>query len=141
MWLVAAVLIELAVALGAYTECYSAELGLNNDWEISLTFDSLPKGWVAATRAMPGYYRAQIAFDTTSLRESLDMVEPGERDAVLRQVVLHELWHVMVWEIGELAGKANPLYAHRLEEQLLTRIERLPFWQTLCQEEFAPWRP
>ncbi len=135
MWLVAAVVIELAAVLSAYTQCYSAELGLDKEWKIDLTFEPLPEGWVGATYAMPGYYRARIAFDTTAMRQALDSLPDGtDVDAAIRRVVLHELWHVMLWEISELAAKANP-YAHRLEEQLATRIERLPLWQDLCREE------
>lgn len=132
MWLLAAMLIELASALGAYTQCYAEELGLTDTWKIEVAFDSLPQDWIAATSALPGYYIAYITYDTTALREVFDGFEEStDIDAVIRRVVLHELWHVMTWELGELAVAANP-YGRRIEEQLATRIERLPLWQDIC---------
>lgn len=129
MWV--AMLLQLSSVLGALTQCYSEELGLDPVWEIEVKFDSLPNGWIAATSAMPAYYRATIYYDTTAMQEALDEFEGGT-DAAIRRVVLHELWHVMMWEFTELAELTNA-YASRLEEQFVTRIERLPFWQDLCK--------
>ena len=135
MWLATAVVIKLASVLAGYTQCYSEELGLDKDWKIELAFDSLPHGHIAATGALPSYYRAEITYDTTAIRGALDSFAPDtDVDAVLRRIVIHELWHVMMWEISELATETNR-YALRIEEQLVTRISRLPFWQDLCRSE------
>ena len=131
MRLVAAVLIELSASVSQYTQCYIEELGLDKNWQIDIVFEDLPDGWVAATGARPSYYRASVTYDTTSIRGALDRLGADD-DAVLRRLVVHELWHIITWELAEMATHANP-YATRIEEQLATRIERMPFWQRLCR--------
>ena len=126
-----------------YTLCYAEQMQMLHPenpygWILSVEFKNLEgpqewlevpveeEDWVGESDANVMYWTATITYDPTSLSTKPDWY--------LRQTAVHELWHVIMWELAELAEKYNEAWAYQLEEQLNTRIERWPFWLDMC-----PW--
>ena len=107
-----------------YTTCYSDVLGLD-EWVIEIEFIKIEEEDVVAhTEVWADYLVATIVYDPDKLKI--------ESDSSLRQIVVHELGHVWTWELGLLAEEANESWALRLQEQMLTRMERWSTWQKVC---------
>ena len=110
-----------------YTRCYADEMQMGH-WIIATDFAGIDsadtEGWVGESDANVLYYTATIKYDTLNLADKPDWY--------LRQTAVHELWHVVLWELAELAEGYHEEWAYQIEEQLNTRIERWPLWQRLC---------
>lgn len=105
--------------LAQLTYCYSATLRISPPWEININFDTtrIENGWVAATQASVDYHSAIISFDTLLIQR----LAPPQ----VRRVVVHELWHVVLWELGLLAEETDHVYATRVQEQLVEHASRV----------------
>ena len=114
--------LSLADTLTDYTTCYAEQMGLGK-WEISVAFAPLDDT-EAATWADPNYYLAEITYDTAAFER--------RTDRYVRWIVAHELAHIELWELGELAAKHNPEWGLRLEEQAASRIARWAALRGVC---------
>jgi len=56
-----------------------------------------------------------------------------EPDHRVRWIVVHELAHIWLWPLGELAEEYHEEWGVRLQEQAATRIANLAVWQTVCR--------
>ena len=114
--------------LERYTSCYATEMQLLPTWAISVDFHAIEidgRVFSGGTVVQPNYYQARISFDTTQ-------IDFGN-DAGLRTLVVHELMHVWLWELTELATSTHQPLAQRWNEQATTLISRWPVWQELCK--------
>ena len=112
----------LADTVLVYKQCYQYHMGLQR-WEITLNLGDFE--YEGATEADPSYLTAEIDIDTTELRY--------HRDLYIRRLVVHELVHVLLWELTEPLWEADTVKAERNEERLATEIERWEVWPFLCQ--------
>jgi len=114
---------SLADTLTAYTRCYAEAMNLQN-WEIEISFERVDEdGSEAGTFADPQYFMAEISYDTTAFER--------RDDEYLRWVVVHELFHVWIWQLAEIAqnpelsgGTEQTTYALLLEERLGSQFAR-----------------
>lgn len=113
---------ELMLLLRVLTACYAGEMNVPHAVEVK--FRNLHDDWLAVTEVDADYLRATIVYDL-SLMSTI-------ADSTVRKTVVHELMHVMTWELVELAEALAEDLAWRLDEQLATRIERMDIWQDLC---------
>jgi hypothetical protein len=107
--------------------CYASLMDISPRWEVSVEVLSAPEDDAyAGVVAEPDYHRATIYLDPRFFKK------PPE---VQRRDIVHELFHILEWELGELAEQTNERWALRLQERLATHVERWPFWLDYCQEE------
>lgn len=114
----------------AYLQCYARVMGFSDPWTFAITFhDTLPTNpdsvwWAAATEVDLDYYHVEMEFWLPFIAQR------GDVDR--RRLVVHELAHVWIWELGELAEVADYQRAQRPQEQLATRIEHWLPWLATC---------
>ncbi len=109
-------------ATQARVDCYAELLDVTPRWEIKAVLEPSDKNyaWVIAE---PDYLRATIFFSPMFF---------GLPDVTQRQGIVHELVHILEWELGELAERTNMTWGLRLQEQLATTIERWDIWEGVC---------
>jgi len=112
-------MLELIIRL---TACLSAVMGVVPTYSIKLTFEDLPPRHLAETGVDLDYFQAEIAFDTLEIDKM-----------PLRPIIVHELGHILLWELGVLAEAQDEPRALRLQEQLLTLIQRWYMWNAVCR--------
>jgi len=108
----------------ARTRCY-AEIMLTPPWRLEVTSirDSTLQVF-AFTRWNTSTYRARVTFNLHYMDE-LDKGQAGE-------VIVHELSHLVLSELFELATRADSALAVRLNEQTATRIGVWDLWRKEC---------
>lgn len=113
---------ELMLLLRTLTACYAGAMGV--PYGVEVDFEGVETGYQAQTSVDVEYLTAYISYDLEELAE--------ESDSTLRLVVVHEVTHVLTWELGLLADEADVDASLQLFEQLATRVERWPMWQEMC---------
>jgi hypothetical protein len=115
----------------ALATCYAYQLGLpQQGWTIEVRILDLGSDSVAATSANPSYWQARIRLDSARIEKA--------SDAVRREVAVHELLHIHLWESMELARKKDREQATRREEKVVTYLAQRPFWRHLCAWPTTP---
>jgi len=112
---------QLATTMTAYTECYAEVMQL--PFSVMVEFEDMGED-LAQTEVEVDYLTASIKYSLEALAE--------EPDAALRRTVVHELIHVLTWELGLLADEVDLVHSLTLFEQIATRVERWPFWLKVC---------
>ena len=97
------------------TQCYSSAMHLDR-WDFDVSFVANTDAY-AATLADTIYQIAEIEYDTLNLQ--------GKNEVFLRRTVIHELLHVLLWDLAE-EGDLDT------EEQTISSIDRWPLWQRMC---------
>ncbi len=100
-------------------DCYYDAMVMT-PWRITVEFWSLDDDILAQTGANPPYWNATIRYDLEALSEE----DPSD----VRGTVIHELFHVLSWELGLVAESAANTrvefdHALDLQEDLATRVE------------------
>ena len=116
-----------------YTTCYAEEMQMLHPanpegWILTVVNGEIPdstgRAWHGEAEADVKYRTATITYDTLNLAKHPDWY--------LRQTAVHELWHIILWELAELAEAYHFDWAYQEEEKLNTKIERWPFWLEMC---------
>jgi hypothetical protein len=95
--------------------CYAGELEVTPPWQIDIKFSVI--GDYAETAADSDYHEAEIYYDMSLINEL--------SDKEIRETVIHELWHLVLWELGLMAEETNYDYALTVQEQQATHAARL----------------
>ena len=108
--------------LRTLTACYASVMNVH--YTVAVEFEDLEGSIVATAEAHPAYLTSTITYDVERLMT--------ETESFIRETVVHELTHIMTWELAELAEQASKGLAWRLWEQYVTRVERWHMWQGVC---------
>jgi hypothetical protein len=129
-WITLIVQMLLGGQLEAWTVCYTDALQLDR-WDIEIVLHEQDTvDFTAATEVDLDYYEATIEYNLPRLA--------AEDEVYLRRTVVHELLHIHTWELGLMAEDVDYDKALSLQEQLGTRLDRLPIWLTVCQTPGGP---
>ena len=103
------------------TGCFSVQMQV--PYEVEVMFTNVGGNYSAATRVVPGYLTAYIAYDLNKIQDSTEA----------RVTVIHEMAHVLTWDLGLVADEADAERSMELFEQLATRIEKWEAWDNVCK--------
>ena len=103
-------------------------LGLVDNWTFKLTFKQIGESTMGETSVEWHYRIAEFDFDIQA------MLEAELSDEEVRQVIRHEMIHVVLWRVMELVASVAPAHEEligKYEEELATTFELMPFWNRL----------
>ena len=113
---------ELMQVLHMLTMCYASVMGV--PYNVTVEFEDLEEDLVAWADVDPDYLTSTITYDPEDMATY--------PDSVRRQTVVHELVHVLTWELVEVAEASDEELAWRLWEQFATRVEHWYMWPGVC---------
>ena len=93
-------------------------------WRVEVEFWDLDGDILAQTGANPYYFNAVIRYDLELLA--------AEDSADVRGTVIHELFHILSWELGLYAEAEDYQVALGLQEKLASRIEQWGAMLAVC---------
>lgn len=125
-WIALFAQLALGAQLEAWTTCYAHVLQVNR-WDITVVlYDQDTVDFEAQTMD------ADLDYETVTIEYNLPALA-AEGEVYLRRTVVHELLHIHTWELGLMAEEVDYDAALSLQEQLGTRLDRLPIWLSVCK--------
>lgn len=109
-----------------YMRCYADWMGLIPRWQINVLFQP-PEDTTAVATTL-----AQSQYLMALIRINEKIFQPYS-DHARRQTLVHELWHIPLWELGRLAIQGDSIVGSYLIEQVVSEISHQPIWQRICQ--------
>ena len=109
--------------------CFADAMALPVIWRLNieyLTPDAAREEY-AFTTADPIHRAETLTFYTTYMFTSLTTAQ-------LRETVIHELSHVWLWELAEIAQRVERRHGLMVEEHTISSMERWPLWANVCHQ-------
>lgn len=110
-----------------YTGCFADQMLLFPLWNINIRYrhPAAIEWWIAQTSWSVAYRTAVVEMDSVKIAKLSD-------DA-LRQVLIHEMAHLLSADMISVASEQDSALAGRFSEQFSSGMQRWPIWNRVCR--------